>query len=259
MHNCLCLAKSHTLANLLSMSSWKTLKHEKRCKWVHKWQYDEDSPTRASSKELLHYTRWAWAQSAPAARAAQAAAGWTRRARPRRASAAVPLVKQTAGESSCSAAHTAGRSLVRCPSGGRRGPVLRCAHGGTDTRGHYTRHESHSEASSAFSWWTKCRYLLRVDSAGLPCRWTGSSVHLWHAEPGLDYSSNRETEKLVFVELLLLDWGRFSLKVLTEGKDKVLFRFVPLDCWSKWCLQYNFPLRLPDMLGLNQVKGYNDF
>lgn len=151
-------------------------------------------------------TRWACARSALAAKAVQVARCSAHQERSQCASGAEPLVKQTTGVSSCSVAHTVTCSHGRCLSGGRRGPVLRCERGETDTRGRYRRRASHSATSSAFSLWTKCRYLPQAGSPALPICWTGSFLRLQQFDPELDSDSEqgRRTEMLGHFTMLML-------------------------------------------------------
>lgn len=149
-------------------------------------------------------SRWACARYAPAATAVQAVKSSAHQAQPLSTSAAVPLVKQTAWASSCSVAHTGMYSPGRCPSNGRWGLVLYNVHDGTDTKGRYTQHESHSGASSAVSLWRSWRYLLQVDSAGLLYSQTGSFLHQQRIVPELqlrdDSKTEDVTEKLVSLQ-----------------------------------------------------------
>lgn len=206
------------------------------------------SATDMESAGVCCASTWACGLYAPAATAAEAVESRAHREQLLCTSAAVPLVKQAAVASSCSVAQTGMHSPGHCPSGGRQWPVLYYAHGGTDTRGHDTQHESHSGASSAVSLWTSWRYLRRIHSAGLLCCWTQSSAHHQHIAPEvqLQYGSNTEntTDRVVRFLTVNSAWiQRIELKcmVLTERRDKFLRRVVPLLRWSKWSLQYNFP------------------
>lgn len=160
------------------------------------------SATDMESAGVCCASTWACGLCAPAATAAEAVQSRAHREQLLYTSAAVPLVKQAAGASSYSVAQTGMHSPGHCPSGCRQRPALYYAHGGTDTRGHYTQHESNSGASSAVSLWTSWRYLRRIHSAGLLCCWTQSSVHHQHVAPEvqLQYDSNTEniTERLDF-------------------------------------------------------------
>lgn len=142
----------------------------------------------------LGSAKWACGLYAPAATAVEAVQSWAHQAQPLCTPAAVPPVKRAAGVSSCSAAHTGKHSPGHCPSGDRRVPVLYYACCGTDARGRYTQHESHSGASSGASSWSSGRYLLKTDCAGLLSCWTLSSVRHQHVAPELQLRNDSKRD-----------------------------------------------------------------